>query len=165
MAGYVATAPTISGLASQLLQRQMAQEDQQAPFRQPLIEPTQSPHPQKAFSPETAATLGGVADAASTYSFMKQHGNEDNAMLSGHGPAATAGGVLGSWLAMRGVRELLRKAGANGLADAMAGSQGAMQMGYAGNNFAHQINDSHNQASAQQYPTQINSALKQYQGP
>lgn len=99
--------------------------------------------------PELMALLGAGADAASTFNFMKQGEpktglqwgaqapsvHEDNALFSGHGPGATALGVLGSSLGQLGLSKLLKRK-APGMANAMMANQGAESIGLAAENFS-----------------------------
>lgn len=88
-------------------------------------------NPSYQISPETAALLGGMVDAGSTYSFLKRGtGTEGNPILSPfhNHPLGTAAGVMGMAYGGKLLRDLLRKK-SPGLADALAGNMGAAQMG------------------------------------
>jgi hypothetical protein len=163
MAGITATAPErpIASLAHEMLQRQMVDEDKKRPYRMPLIEPQGAPEA-KPIAPELAAMLGNVADAASTYSFLKAGtSTEGNAMYKGMGdkPLATSMSVLGSGLASQAVRAILRHAGQKKLADTLAGVQGGQQMGLAGNNFAHMAKQRHD-SSDHDYIAEIQNEMR-----
>jgi hypothetical protein len=91
----------------------------------------------KPLHPEALAVVGGLADAASTYSFLKRGtGVETNAMYLGlnNSPAKTAAGVAGGTAAMMAARALLRKLGMSRVADLIAGAQGSHQIGLAAQN-------------------------------
>ncbi len=99
--------------------------------------------------PELLAMFGAGADAASTYGFLKnspkahdgftrlqpgqQARTEDNAMFAGHGPAATAMGVLGSSLGTLALEKLLKHK-MPGVANALMANQGAQSLGLAAEN-------------------------------
>jgi hypothetical protein len=91
----------------------------------------------RALNPEVAAVAGGLADAASTYSFLtRRTGVEENAMFGSakNGPSKTALAVVASALGMRAMRAMLRKAGFGRFADLLAGAQGAHQIALAAQN-------------------------------
>lgn len=98
---------------------------------EPAPEPLATP---STISPKNALILGGLADAASTYGFLKNgSGVEDNAMVGfaknspiGTGLAA-AGGTLGALL----IHKLLSKKMPK-LADTLAGGLGGYQTTLAG---------------------------------
>lgn len=128
---------TISALAEELLARQLQDNPRQFDAPQPMdlgLEVGPSP---TTLGPEKAALIGGLADAASTYTFLKRgSAREANAMWKGldNHPAATALGVAGGALGFQALRALMRRMGMNGVADTLAGNQGGYQMGLAANN-------------------------------
>ena len=128
---------SIGALGDELMKREMARDPEQfkpKPFDLGL---QSGPDMGSPMSPETGATLGSLADAASTYSFLKRGtGHEANAVMKhfGQHPEGTALGLIGTGLAMKAGRHLLRRGGMNGLADILAGVQGGNQMGIAAQN-------------------------------
>ena len=125
----------IEALARELLSRQM--EVREAPDQTPMWALDRILIPATPIGTEKAAMIGGLADAASTYSFLKRGtGVEENAMFGGaqNSPAKTALGVAGSAVGMMAARALLRRTGFKRLADMLAGTQGAHQIGLAAQN-------------------------------
>jgi len=116
-------------LIQELLKRQ-EMADRFAPESEP------SAPEQSTLSPTQALLTGGLADALSTYTFLKQ-GNrtEDNALLGGlnNKPLPTAVAAGGTTLAMLLLQRLLAKK-APKLADTLAGGLGAYQTGLAAGN-------------------------------
>lgn len=143
---------TIDALAHEVMARELQRDPAQ------FETPRQPPETRtERLDPEMLALLGGLADAGSTYAFLKRgSGTESNAMFGGlktaQGPIpmaprpakalATAAGVAGASLGVKGIRALLRKAGKGGLADTLAGVQGANQIGLAGLNLLPRTNSS-----------------------
>jgi len=81
--------------------------------------------------PELLALLGGAADTASTYSFLKSGKvGEGNALYKPlkNNALATGLAVGGTSLGMKGIRHLIRKKYPK-IADALAANQGAYQLG------------------------------------
>lgn len=116
----------LAAFAQELMQREMQKNPAQ--FESRSVQSRE----QRGMSPETLALLGGMADAVSTYAFLKRGtGHENNAMWQGMSPAGTAASVAGAALAAKGGRALLRKFGKGTLADMLAGVQGANQIGLA----------------------------------
>jgi hypothetical protein len=96
----------------------------------------QVPQEARALSPGTMHTIGGLADAASTYAFLKRGtGRESNPALNftGGRPAATGLAALGGLAATKAATALLRKI-APSAADAVSANLGAQQLGMAVNN-------------------------------
>lgn len=117
-----------NALIDELVKRQIEDEQQAQLFAPRPQSPPQRP---SEMSPETLALLGGLADAASTYTFLKQGaGTESNAMYRPlkNKPLATGLAVAGTALGAKGLRHLFRKK-APGLVNALAANQGAMQLG------------------------------------
>ena len=123
----------ISAIAETLLKRKMA-----AP---PAVFAPQSPRTaakeSKPISPGMLATLGGLADAASTYAFMKTgRGVEQNPLVrgvAGSSPEKTGLAALGGLAATKGLTALLRKKWPR-FADAIAANLGAEQLALAAHN-------------------------------
>lgn len=86
-------------------------------------------------SPRMAAWLGGLADAASTYHFLRQGtGTEGNALMRGvQSPNKALVGALGGFAATQGLLAALRHI-KRPVADAVEANLGALQLGYAANN-------------------------------
>jgi hypothetical protein len=125
----------IEALARELLSRQM--QVREAPDLTPIWALDRALIPAAPIGTEKAAMIGGLADAASTYSFLKRGtGQEENAMFGGakNSPLKTALGVATGAAAGMGARALLRKMGFKRLADMLAGTQGAHQIGLAAQN-------------------------------
>jgi hypothetical protein len=92
----------------------------------------------KAISPDLLATIGGAADAASTYAFLKRGtGTEGNAMLKGtnNHPEATALAALGGLAATKALTKLIKRVSPRA-ADALAANLGNLQLGYAVGNLS-----------------------------
>lgn len=90
----------------------------------------------KAIDPHTLATIGGLADAATTYGFLKSgRAKESNAMMgfAGGNPEATALGALGGLAASKGLTHLIGKFSPR-IADALAANLGTLQSSYAVSN-------------------------------
>ena len=125
----------IEALARELLSRQM--EVREAPDQRPMWALDRTLIPATTIGTEKAAMIGGLADAASTYSFLKRRtAQEENAMFAGakNSPLKTALAVATGAAAGMGARALLRQMGFKRLADMLAGTQGAHQMGLAAQN-------------------------------
>ncbi len=92
----------------------------------------------KPLSPRLAAWMGGLADAGSTYHFLKQGTrSEDNALMGGvASPMKGLLGALGGLAASRAALAILKKK-APGVGKAAEANLGALQMGYAANNISH----------------------------
>jgi hypothetical protein len=118
---------SIGALGEQLLQREMARDPEQ--FKQPI-----TPAPKRSgMSPQTLATIGGLADAASTYYSLKTgRGRETNALLGATNshPEMTALGALGGLAASKGITSLINRFSPRA-ADAVAANLGALQSAYA----------------------------------
>lgn len=113
-------------LLAELLKRQMDEQDMQERFAPRQAEPPVRPTD---MDPKMLALLGGIADGATTYKFMRQgDGTEENALLSGRGPvttgvgAALAGGV-GATLLARALKNKVPQ----GVIDAILANLGATQ--------------------------------------
>jgi hypothetical protein len=125
---------TISALAEELLRRELATNPEQfkpKPFNLGL--PDNIDIEMKPISPGTLALIGGLADAATTYNFLKRRtGTESNAILgfTNNHPEATGAmalaGFLAARLANKGIRKLNPK-----VADAITANLGALQTAYA----------------------------------
>lgn len=136
--------PGISALAQELMNREMTRDPEQ--FRVERSADRSEP----GMSPHTLATLGGLADAASTYAFMKK-GDRKEAnplvnMIANQQPELTAltalGGLLGTKLATKLIAKKWPK-----VADMIAANLGAEQLGLAAQNTANALNKHH------QHPT------------
>jgi hypothetical protein len=130
--------PNLNDLAQEVLMREMAAHPEQYQPKAPLA----ASRPERTIDPEIAALLGGTADAASTYAFLKAGaGTEGNPILRGafqHHPLKTALGVGAGSLGLMALRNLLRSKGGktgSAIADLLASQQGAEQMGLAAANF------------------------------
>jgi hypothetical protein len=126
-------------LMRELGQREVERDTQAREWQLPPAWRADTPAPDGggAISPELLHTLGGLADAASTYYFLKRGtGREANPMLnmtSNH-PEATALGALAGLGITKGAAHLLRKLSPR-LADAAAANLGAEQLALAVSNF------------------------------
>ena len=130
---------SIGALGEVLMQREMTRDPEQFNTARPKFDLglQSGPDMGNPMSPESAATIGSLADAASTYSFLKRGtGTEGNAVMQhlGQHPEGTALGLIGTGLAMKAGRHLLRKGGMPRLADILAGVQGGNQIGIAAQN-------------------------------
>ena len=99
-------------------------------------------------SPGLTGLAGGLADAASTYYFLKKGtGREDNALLgkTGNHPATTAAAALGGYGLSKLFVKVLKKF-SPAAADAVESNLGAMQLGYAAGNVDDDV-----QSSSKQY--------------
>lgn len=117
----------IAELARVVLEREMAKDPEQ--FRVPLMPASQS----GGLSPDALATIGGLADAASTYAFLKRgRAKEGNALVgfTNHHPEATTLAAIGGLATTKGITALLRKV-SPAAADAVAANLGALQLSYA----------------------------------
>jgi hypothetical protein len=122
-------AETIEQMARELLDQQIRENPKQ--FIQKKGVPTRDGS-MKPIDPNTLATIGGLADAASTYYFTKSRkAPESNALIgfTGSHPEATALAALGGLAASKGITALLRKVSPK-LANAVAANLGAMQLSY-----------------------------------
>lgn len=125
-------------LIHELVMRQIAEEGRRMPPIKFADDAPDQPTPMK---PETLALLGGLADAVSTYSFLKRGtGDESNPLygpLKGN-PLATGAAVAGASLGAKLLRDLVRSKvpPLRRLMDALGAQQGATQLGYAASNFA-----------------------------
>jgi hypothetical protein len=87
--------------------------------------------PVTSLPPHALGVLAGLADAASTYAALRRRkGAESNALLAGHGPAATAAMIAGTALAKYPMAKLLERVFPR-LARAVDANMGATQLGYA----------------------------------
>lgn len=118
----------IQTLAQQEMARQMKVNPDQ--FKTPTTHPLPVEKPW--LTPDRLATIGGVADAASTYAFLKQgSGAEGNAMLgfAHNSPTKTALGALAGLGLSKAATALLRRISPSA-ANAVAANLGAMQLMY-----------------------------------
>ena len=111
--------------AAQEIQR----EDRAMP-RYPMVDRGQDVSP---MNPYLASLLGGLADTASTYAFLKRGtASEDNALVAGladkPGQMAGMGAAVNVALPLL-LKHTLGKAHPK-IAEALAANQGALQMGY-----------------------------------
>lgn len=93
-------------------------------------------HIEKPLHPALASLIGGLADTASTYTFLKRGtAREDNKLVAGLSkhPAGMALAGIGATLALQPARKLIGKASPQ-LANALAANQGALQLGYSAGN-------------------------------
>jgi hypothetical protein len=121
-------ADTIEQAARELLEQQMRENPEQFKVRKSSI----ANKGDETMSPSTLATIGGLADAASTYYFAKTgKAKEDNALIgfTNSHPEATALAALGGLAASKGLTALIRKMSPKA-ADAIAANLGALQLGY-----------------------------------
>jgi hypothetical protein len=121
-------ADTIEQAARELLARQMRENPDRFKTRKSSV----IGKGDDTMSPDTLATIGGLADAASTYYFTKTgKAKESNALIgfTDSHPEATALAALGGLAASKGITALLRKVSPK-LADAVASNLGAMQLAY-----------------------------------
>lgn len=127
----------ISELAYVLMERELAKDPNQ--FKQKPLPTGDS----GGMSPQTLATLGGLVDAASTYTFLKRgthnEGNPMINMISGGSPEMGGLAALGGLAASKGVTHLIGKKWPR-VADAIAANLGALQLGYGTHNFAKTFN-------------------------
>ncbi len=119
-------------MAEQAMQQQLAENPEQFRERGVVVD-VRGAGEMTPISPGALSMIGGLADAASTYYFLKRgQGSEGNALLGatrGH-PEATALGALGGLAATKGVTALVRKVSPR-LAEALAANLGALQAAYA----------------------------------
>jgi hypothetical protein len=158
-------ADSIAALAQELMKREVMERPAQ--FNRPSsgidlgLNPAIDVEP---INPELGAVVGGLADAASTFSFLKRGtGKEGNAMWNGakNSPGKTAAGVAASSLAAAGLRHLLRKKGHGKLADLIAGIMGGQQVGLAAQNAHHDSRGGFNSSSQRDVDTKVNAAITQ----
>ena len=152
-------------LISELVQREVAARAAEQPDPQWALPPAwhaNQPVPQdmKALSPGLLHTIGGLADAASTYAFTKRGtGREDNPALNftkGQ-PEATGAAALGGLALSKLGTALLRKMSPR-LADAVGANLGAEQLALAVNN----LDDRRSQSSFNRYgQAMTNSAIRE----
>jgi len=117
-------------------------------------------------SPHTLATIGGLADAASTYAFMKHGHNRElnpvvNAIAKGN-PEMTGLTAAGGLLATKGLTHLIGKKWPK-LADALAANLGAQQLGLGIHNFAHATDSTYNNgktSSTDEYKDALNRSAQ-----
>lgn len=148
--------------AQDLMAHEVARDPNQ--FRAPVVS---VPSGRSSLDPELVALLGGIADAGSTYSFLKRGtGSEGNPIYKGLGnnPLATASSVFGSSLALKGLRSLMRRGGSkwDAVADILAATEGNARLGVAANNLrlVPRSND-----AEQAYQDQINSGISRARTP
>ena len=125
----------IEQLAHELMQREL---DRPALSRDWLAQPKAPRNEMKPLNPEVAALLGGAADAVSTYAFLRAGvGTEGNPMYRGlkQHPLKTGLAVGAAGLGYSALRNLLRKAGAEPLADILAVTQAAQSLSLSADNF------------------------------
>lgn len=128
-------------LIAELIKRQMDEQEMAERF---APEPSPSVPELSTLTPKQALLLGGLGDAASTYTFLKRgKGVEGNAMLAftKNKPLPTAMGALGGTLSALALHKLLSKKYPK-LADTLAGGLGAYQMGLTSENFKNDVVDS-----------------------
>jgi hypothetical protein len=131
----------VNELMQELVKREVearAAEDAGRQWQLPPAWHANLPVPQdmQAVSPGMLHTLGGLADAASTYAFTKRGtGRESNPALNftKGNPEATGLAALGGLAVSKGATALLRKLSPK-LADAVSANLGAQQLGMAVNN-------------------------------
>lgn len=117
----------IGALGEELLRREMERDPEQ--FKQP-IQPT--PRKEGGLSPGMLHTIGGLADAATTYAFLKRgSGRESNQLVgfTNQHPEATALAALGGLAATKGLTHLIGKFSPRA-ADAVSANLGALQSAY-----------------------------------
>jgi hypothetical protein len=128
---------SIGALGDELMKRELARDPEQFNAARPKFDlglqsgPSISP-----IDPHRLATIGGLADAASTYYFLKRGtGREGNAMMgfANNNPEMTALGALGGLAASKGVTSLIKRFSPRA-ADAIAANLGALQSAYAVSN-------------------------------
>lgn len=127
---------SISTLADELMKREVARDPNQFKPQSFDLGLQSSGQSMKPIDPHKLATIGGLADAASTYAFLKQgRAKESNAMMgfTGGHPEMTALGALGGLAATKGITALTRKFSPK-LADALAANLGTLQSAYAVSN-------------------------------
>jgi len=148
----------ISDLASALLDRKMQENPDQ--FKTAISRPVD--RSESGMSPHTLATIGGLADAASTYAFMKRGNMREtnplvNAIAKGN-PEMTGLTAIGGLLATKGLTHLIGKKWPKA-ADAIAANLGAQQLGLGVHNLANTTNMSYNNGktgSFDEYKNSIN---------
>jgi len=133
----------ISNLASELMERELSRNPNQ--FKQAVSRPVDRSEP--GMSPHTLATLGGLADAASTYAFMKKgvakEGNPLVNAIAGGNPEMTGLTAIGGLLATKGATHLIGKKWPK-VAEIIAANLGAEQLGMGVHNFAKTFGQTHN---------------------
>ncbi len=124
---------SIGGLGEELMKRQLAEDPEQFKPKSFNLGLETYDSSTKPVDPHRLATIGGLADAASTYAFLKRgKAKESNALMgfAGGNPEATALGALGGLAASKGITALVNKFNPR-LADALAANLGALQTSYA----------------------------------
>lgn len=124
----------ISALAQEVMQRELARDPEQFKVDVPA-----QPKPEKTISPQHLATIGGLADAASTYAFMKRGtARESNPIaraMGGNSPERTALAAIVGLLATKAATGFIGKKFPK-VADALAANLGAQQLSLATHNTA-----------------------------
>jgi hypothetical protein len=126
-------------LFNEMIQRAVQQEMQRQAAALPPAWHSDTPAsaPNTPLSPTAALIGGGIADAASTYAFLKQRtGTEDNAMFGGmnNSPAGVASTLLATTAGAYGLKKLLDHFGLKRLTDVVAGNLGSTQAALAATN-------------------------------
>lgn len=137
----------ISDLATILMQRELEKNPEQFKIKQERLVDRSEP----GMSPHTLATLGGLLDAASTYTFMKRGTHKEaNPIirgLAGNNPELTGLTSLGGLLATKLGTKLVGKKWPK-IADAIAANLGAEQLGLGAQNIANTYNLQHAKRSS-----------------
>ncbi len=152
-----------SPMVQELLKRSMAEQAQKTQMDPQAAETPSAVNP---MSPHAASIMGGLADAISTYMFLKRGtATEDNAAVGGmhNSPAKVAGTAFAMIPAIQLAGKLVHKV-APRLSDAVLANQGALQTGYGANNFKDgAFADPHSHAespsSSQAYTAALERAL------
>ncbi len=122
----------ISAMAQALMEQELARDPNQ--FRE---RPAHIDSQERTLSPAMLHTLGGLADAGSTYAFMKSgNGRETNPAVTafaGNNPEKTLVASLAGLAATKGLTGLIGKKWPR-VADALAANLGAEQLALAVNN-------------------------------
>jgi hypothetical protein len=151
---------SIDALAKELMAREVNERPAQFDKRPALdlgLPPRSDVTP---INPEAAALMGGLADAASTFSFLKRGtGVESNAMHQQGDPLKTAASVAIAALLGSGGRHILRKMGHPKIADLIAGAMGGQQMGLAAQNLQSDLRGGFTQASDDAVTSKVHGAL------
>lgn len=126
----------ISDLADELLRRELNRDPEQFKEKKFDLGLDSNGSEMKPISPDKLHTIGGLADAASTYAFLKRgKAKEGNALMgfAGGHPEVTALGALGGLAATKGITALIRKVNPK-VADAVSANLGALQSAYSVSN-------------------------------
>lgn len=143
-------------LIDDLVQRQIRQNEQKQ-------QEAQQPAEGHDIDPSLLAVLGGVADGASTYNFLRQgsgvEGNKMYGSLNGS-PLKTGLSVAATGLAGVGIAKLLAKKFPK-IANAMLANQAATQIGYAGKNISPDMLNGHRTSSStESYNNSVTQAIR-----